>query len=49
MKTEEPAILPNGEGDLSPRGKQEGAGELPAPEGGEDLGNVSDILSGLGV
>jgi len=49
LKIEEPAILPNGEGDLSPRGKQEGAGELPAPEGGGDLGNVGDILSGIGV
>lgn len=49
LKMEEPAILPNGEGDLSPRGKQEGAGELPAPEGGGDLGDVGDILSGLGV
>jgi hypothetical protein len=45
LKTEEPAILPNGEGDLSPRGKQEEAGELPAPEDGGDLG---DILSGIG-
>ena len=45
LKVEEPAILPNSTGDLSPRGKQEEAGELPAPEGGGDVG---DILSGLG-
>lgn len=41
----EPSILPGGEGDLSPRGKQEESGELPEPEGGADIG---DLLSGLG-
>lgn len=41
----EPSVLPGGEGDLSPRGKQEEAGELPEPEGGSDIG---DLLSGLG-
>ena len=48
LKIEEPSILPNGEGDLSPRGKQESSGELPTPEGGGDLGGKGDLLGGLG-
>lgn len=45
LSTPESAIIPNGEGESSPRGKQEEAGELPAPS---EPGGLEGLLDGLG-
>ena len=45
LSTPDTAIIPNGEGEASPRGKQEEAGEMPAPS---EPSGLEDLLGGLG-